>query len=374
MFINYHENEQLNFQMNRFLEPHEKNSSVKKEVRENTPKIKDLESWYNVWFRLGQEREKQKKYAIASSYYQLAEFFLPEGDQKKLVVYNLFKKTFYKSIDISKMTFIKIPYENTFMPGVIIKKKTCAKKTLIIHGGFDSYLEELVRLVDLFESLDDYQFVLFEGPGQGAMIRKKIAMVSNWEKPVGAVLDYCKLKKADLLGMSLGGYLCLRAAAFEPRIEKVVAFDIMYSMNDAFKNKIEPKQYQFIESSLRNGNESEIDKLLSKVAETNIDFNFKLSKGYAISNTETPSELLKFISSFSLEGIEDKIIQEVLLMAGSEDLYVPVNRLSYLVNRLVNVKKLETILYTARSGGERHCQVGEKSLAFKDISTFLLKK
>ncbi|WP_429951336.1 alpha/beta hydrolase [Enterococcus sp. AZ101] len=373
MFKNYHKNEQFNFQMNRFLEVYQNENDVQEEVKQASLKLKDFESWYKVWFTLGKKRENKNEYAIASCYYQLAEFFLSEEDERKLPVYNLFKDTFYKSIDTSQMTFIQIPYENTFMPGVIIRNNKQTKKTLIIHGGFDSYLEELIRIVNLFEPLDEYQFVLFEGPGQGEMIRKKVPMISNWEKPVTAVLDYCNLIKADLMGMSLGGYLCMRAAAFEPRIEKVVAFDIMYSMNDAFKNKLDPKQYQFIESALKNGNEHQIDELLSKEAELNIDLNFKLSKGYAISNTHKPSELLKYISTFSLEGIEDKITQEVLLMAGTEDFYVPTNRLPFLINKLVNVKKLEAILYTERSGGAEHCQVGNKKLAFTDISAFLLK-
>ncbi|ALS01508.1 hypothetical protein ATZ33_09045 [Enterococcus silesiacus] len=374
MFKNYHKNEQFNFQMNRFLEPYEKESSIQKEVSAAIPNLNDFESWYETWLSLGHEKEAKKEYGIASVYYQLAEFFFKEEDSRKLNTYQLFKEAFYKSIDTRHMTCIQIPYENTFMPGVVIKNNGTPKKTLIIHGGFDSYLEELIRLANSLEKLTDYQFILFEGPGQGEMIRKKVAMVYNWEKPVGAVLDYFELAKADLIGMSLGGYLCLRAAAFEPRIEKVVAFDLMYCMNDALKNRIALQQYQFIETELLNGNEQQVDEVLSEAMKQNIDLNFKLSKGYAISNTKRPSELLKFISAFTLEGIEDKVTQEVLLMAGTDDLYVPADRLPFLISKLVHVKKLETILYTTSSGGERHCQVGNKALAYEDISAFLLKK
>ena len=56
---------------------------------------------------------------------------------------------------------------------------------------------------------------------------------STWEKPNGAVLDaflasHARPAKIVLLGESLGGYLAPRAAAFDPRIDGVVAFDVWY--------------------------------------------------------------------------------------------------------------------------------------------------
>ncbi|WP_339099647.1 alpha/beta hydrolase [Candidatus Enterococcus lemimoniae] len=374
MFNNYNRNKQFNFQMNRFLEPYEEDGSVQKEVKEIANQLEDLESWYKIWFALGKKREKDLFYDVASCYYQLAEFYLPEEDPRKQIVYELFKKTFYKSIDRSNLNFIQIPYENTFMPGVIVKKSEHVTQTLIVHGGFDSYLEELIRLMNLFDQLDNYQLILFEGPGQGELIKKKVAMTNEWEKPVGAVLDYCKLSEADLLGMSLGGYLALRASAFEPRIKRVIAFDIMYSMEDAFKEGLVSKDYQTISSLLESGDTNKLNERLLKVARSNKDLTFKLTKGYSISNTNKPSDLLKFISSFSLNGIEDKVQQEVLLMAGTKDMYVPVSRLAFLMTKLINAKKIETILYTECSGGEMHCQVGNKKEAINDMTNFLLKR
>jgi|SaaInlV_200m_DNA_3_1039701.scaffolds.fasta_scaffold02100_11 pimeloyl-ACP methyl ester carboxylesterase len=40
-----------------------------------------------------------------------------------------------------------------------------------------------------------------------------------WEKPTAAILDYFDLDDVTLFGLSMGGWLCLRAAAFEPRIK-----------------------------------------------------------------------------------------------------------------------------------------------------------
>jgi pimeloyl-ACP methyl ester carboxylesterase len=69
---------------------------------------------------------------------------------------------------------------------------------------------------------------MFDGPGEGTtLMREGIPMTPQWEKPVAAILDHLQIDKATLLGISLGGCLAIRAAASEPRIERVIAFDVM---------------------------------------------------------------------------------------------------------------------------------------------------
>jgi len=45
--------------------------------------------------------------------------------------------------------------------------------------------------------------------------------------PVGAVLDHFGLDQVTLLGISLGGWLAIRAEAGEPRIARVISDDIL---------------------------------------------------------------------------------------------------------------------------------------------------
>ena len=69
-----------------------------------------------------------------------------------------------------------------------------------------------------------YNCLAFEGPGQGGVIREqKIPFRFDWEKVVTPVIDfllenneeYCfKKDSIALMGISLGGYLDARAAAF----------------------------------------------------------------------------------------------------------------------------------------------------------------
>ncbi len=64
---------------------------------------------------------------------------------------------------------------------------------------------------------------MFEGPGQGGALEDaELKMIPEWEQPVKAVLDYFELNDVILMGISLGGGLVIRAAAFEPRVRYVI--------------------------------------------------------------------------------------------------------------------------------------------------------
>ena len=63
----------------------------------------------------------------------------------------------------------------------------------------------------------------FDGAGQGGALRQGIFFTHAWEKFAKAVLHHFGLSELDWLGASCGGYLALRAAAFEPRIKHVIS-------------------------------------------------------------------------------------------------------------------------------------------------------
>src|SRR5919108_126683 len=94
---------------------------------------------------------------------------------------------------------------------------------VLIHGGFDSLIEEFVAIWQRIAAAG-FDVIAFDGPGQGgARALAGLTFDHDWEQPVGAVLDYFGVASATLVGISMGGYWALRAAAFEPRVERVVS-------------------------------------------------------------------------------------------------------------------------------------------------------
>lgn len=76
--------------------------------------------------------------------------------------------------------------------------------------------------------MDPHSVILFDGPGQNSTLRfEKVPMTHEWEKPVAAVLNYIEAENVTLIGMSLGGYIAIRAASQEKRVQRVIAYDVM---------------------------------------------------------------------------------------------------------------------------------------------------
>lgn len=372
MYQNYHTDEQFNFQINRFIEPFYENETVQADVYAAAKHITDVKSWISVWMALGQKANDAKQYALSSAYYQLADFFVGEDDPIKAQTYSLFKSNYYQSIDKSQIEFDQIPYQHGKIPVAIIRQ-VGATKTLVFHGGFDSYLEELIRLVltHCIGALKSYNFVLFEGPGQGMSLKSGLPMTYQWELPVKAVLDYYNIEEADLMGMSLGGYLSMRAAAFEPRIKKVIAFDVYYSMMDSLTMKLPDKAVNAVHKINNPVIAALVNRKIMAATQNDVDMAFKIQKGNEVMHTKKPSDLIKAISKFTMAGIEDKITQDVLLLAGDHDMYVPSKTVDDVAKSLINAKSVTTYLFDQASGGERHCQVGNKQIAFDKIIHFL---
>ena len=155
-----------------------------------------------------------------------------DGDPDKRKYYEKATKLFYEYYaDIfegqnRRIERFDVPYENVKLPVMHAVPKGESKGTILIHGGNDSYFEEFLFTV-LYMQEQGFEVYMFEGPGQGGVMRVQgMHFTNEWEKPVKAILDYFKLKDVTIIGISLGGYLAPRAAAFDKRITKVVAWSV----------------------------------------------------------------------------------------------------------------------------------------------------
>ena len=84
-----------------------------------------------------------------------------------------------------------------------------------------------------------YHSLLFDGPGQGAMLYEStIPLRPDWEAVVSAVVDFALTlrevhpEKLVVSGWSLGGYLAPRAASGEHRLAARIADPGQWSVID----------------------------------------------------------------------------------------------------------------------------------------------
>lgn len=88
-----------------------------------------------------------------------------------------------------------------------------------------------------------------------------------------------------------------------------------------------------------------INSIIEKRITKDIDLYWKLHKGYELTGETSPYSLIENFSHYTMQGLGPLINQEVLLLAGEDDQYVPLARLkqikrSYVTQPLSRVRFL----------------------------------
>ena len=369
--IGYHDlhpDVSINFQLNRFYN-WVGDDSMLTEMRETLAGVKEATD-YPVFTRLvldlGEKALARHEVLKGAYYLRLAEFFMFAGDARKLPTRQRFVDLLLERFQIASSAYSKIPFGAGWLPAYRLTPMK-PKGTLVVFGGFDSYIEEWLPAALVFRDAG-YETILFEGPGQGAALDlAHLTMSPEWQKPVKAVLDFFHLDAVTLMGFSLGGGLVIRAAAFEPRVRRVIAYDIMTDGLECFMRPMPPSAQKELRGWIDTGNESAVDKFFADAMAKSLllDWMTKL----AIHNTgvKTPYEMLKHYQTYETASISSQLTQDVLLMAGAEDHYIPVHQLPDQIATLTNVRSLTARLFTRAEQAQNHVQVGNFGLAFRTI-------
>jgi dienelactone hydrolase len=98
-----------------------------------------------------------------------------------------------------------------------------------MFNGFDGSQEEMLHVCGFAALERDFNILTLEGPGQPTVVHEQdLGSRHDWEQVVTPVVNHCEAiadidaSRLGLIGLSFGGYLAPRAAAFEPRIRAVV--------------------------------------------------------------------------------------------------------------------------------------------------------
>ena len=222
----FHEKQIFNFQLNRW---YSLGYARFEDMQEAGQRINSFAEWKVEMLRQAEKAVAQDRLMNAAFYYRAAEFYTSRDDPHKERLYDRFIELFYRVFQDEGIERFTVPYDGAFLPAMRVSPSSGEKRsTIVMHGGFDSFIEEFYSWMRYFADRG-YEVIAFEGPGQGAARRKYgLPLDYRWELPTGAVLDYFGLKNVTLLGISMGGYFCLRAAALDTRIRRVIASAIAY--------------------------------------------------------------------------------------------------------------------------------------------------
>lgn len=167
--------------------------------------------------------------------YRVADYGLIEPTEEKLNLYKKVPESFLKGKGYSvydKVERVEIPFEHHTMPGYLTKPTNATADTpvVIVIAGATGYKEENYSLAYRFWERG-FATLIFDGPGQGEsmLFRNYRLTADNYEKAVGAAIDWIQERedvgnRVALVGISYGGYLAARSACFlNDRIEAVIS-------------------------------------------------------------------------------------------------------------------------------------------------------
>jgi hypothetical protein len=68
-----------------------------------------------------------------------------------------------------------------------------------------------------------------------------------------------------------------------------------------------------------------------------------------------------------------KITQDVLILSGKNDHFIPIKMHKMAINSLKNAKSVKGIIYDKETSAHNHCQIGNIPLVCKDVLLWLEK-
>ena len=185
----------------------------------------------------------RRTYLRAFNYLRTAEFFMNLQDSRKLETYTKAREAFIRAIKYfdEKPLQIEVPFENSFLPGYLFSPPLGAggpPPVMVMFGGLDSLAEELYFGIGNHLNERGIALLAVDGPGQGAALRLNhihsrhdynVAGTAVYEYVVANLSAEVDTTRIGIAGVSMGGYMAARCAAFEPRFKVCMVFGAVWS-------------------------------------------------------------------------------------------------------------------------------------------------
>jgi alpha-beta hydrolase superfamily lysophospholipase len=363
-----HEDITLNFMLNRLS-----NAVDADELKSFATKIDSIESWVEHSLDAARNAEKAGRSNEAAYYYRGAEFFMTEDHPEKLEAFERFMSLYYEvHPDIAALR-TTLPYGAGKLAIIDIPAIGEEKDVIVGCSGFDGLIEEMVPgMLELAES--GYRCIIYEGPGQGSALRRShLPMIYDWEKAVAVVLDHFQIDSCTLLGLSLGGYLAPRAAAFEPRVKRLIAWGPMYDFIDCFRPRMGEETFAGLISMIDAGEAGLINEILMTRMEDDSTAKWSMAHGMHTCGGHSPFDFLTWARTLNLKDVSHLIEQDTLIIAGTKDHLVPHEQVWQQAAALTNAHSVTVRICTEYEDASEHCQVTNTSLVIAEIVSWMDK-
>lgn len=375
----YHFNEERNFdfQLNRIIMW---DGGRIEDIVPISQKIHNSETWKTELIKLGEQAEEEGRTENAIAYYRMSEFFMYDGDPDKKKYYkkatDMFYEFYREYFTNGTVEQFQVSYEEVKLPVMHVKPVGERKDIILLHGGNDSYYEEFFFPM-LYLAENGFEVYLFEGPGQGGVMRLQGKHFTHeWEKPVKAILDYFHLEDVTIIGASLGGMLAPRAAAFEKRISRVIAWSVFPNFQEVILGgpTIEDKkQMKLAQFCIRFRLKGLINIAMEKAAKKSEVIRWGLRHGMYAYEADSAYDYALKMDRYQMIDVADQITQDVLIAGASKDHFIDYKTVSEEIDALTNVRSLTFRLFTEKEDACNHCNCGNVKLTFDTFMNWIMQ-
>jgi len=251
------------------------------------------------------------------------------------------------------------------LPCGVISPRATARSNNTPNGGFDSTLEELYFAVAAAAIRRGYHCLTFAGPGQGDALREQgLPFRPDWERVVTPMVDYALTRpevdaaRVALMGWSYGGYFAPRAAAFEPRIAALIAWDGLYDLLEPGLATVPPEARSEMARALA-ANPHALDAPLREMMRADLGIRWALTNGMYTFGVGSPGEYVAKLRDYNLQGVAEHITCPTLVCEAEQDHFFR-GQPEQLFAALTCPKTF--MRFTTEEGAEEHCHAGAHAL------------
>lgn len=288
----------------------------------------------------GRHLSAGEKYGRASSYLLTAERLQAQGAAGRVALYQRVLELFAKGTRLAAENCerVEIPYEGKQLSALYVRAEGVQGRApiLVQVNGLDSTKEMKYRVgLPAWLAKRGVSSLVVDQPGTGEALRLH-GMTARFDSEHWAsrVVDWLETRadvdprRIGLEGVSLGGYYCPRAVAFEPRFSMGVVWGANHDWRDVQHRRRE--------------------------REGNLPVPHYWAHVRWVWGAKDDDDFFRIAENVHLDGVLDRIKVPFLVTHGEKDSQIPLKWAHRTYEQLVNSPKRELKVFTDREGGVQH--------------------
>jgi dienelactone hydrolase len=280
------------------------------------------------------------KLGRAAIYYLTAERIQSRDAAGRAALYARFQSVFREGIRLAgeNCERIEIPYGDKHLAALYVRAEGVHGRAplLVQVNGLDSTKEMKYRVgLPHWLARRGVSSLLVDQPGTGEALRlANLTAIYNSEQWASRVFDYLETRpdidpcRIGMEGVSLGGYYCPRAVAFEPRFAAGVIWGANHDWREVQKQRLAregampvPHYWQHV---------------------------------CWVWGARDIDDFMRIVENVHQDGVLDRIRVPFLVTHGEQDKQIPLKYAHRTYEQLVNSPRRELKIFTPREGGSQH--------------------